>query len=459
MKNKNNFLLSMLPVSEHEWRAPSSIKAQRAGLGQRLGALLLLLAVLLLASAPARADLSIDITTSGGQQIPIAVLNFAQEPKQGETVISKVVGADLARSGQFALVDGSDISPLPADETQVNWDLWKQRNALYLVLGKVSVTTVGQLQIDMLLLDVAGRRPLVAFHVKGQQNQMRMLAHHAADQIFDKITGLGPMFASRVAYILRQGDKRSLMVADSDGFNPQRLLTTTEPMISPRWSPDGLKLAYVSFELGKPMVVVQNLSNGQRKIVARFKGNNSAPAWSPDGRTMAVTLTQDGGSNIYIIPSEGGTPRQLTHSRSISTEAVFTPDGNSMYFVSDRDGGPQIFLKPIEGNSSQRVSFGSTYCVSPRVSPDGTLLAYVSRNEGTFHLVVQDISSGQVQVPSDTGMDESPSFAPNGKYLLYATRVQDRGILAIVSTDGKIRQRISSPAGDVVEPVWGPLIP
>jgi TolB protein len=419
----------------------------------------LFLASLVFCSTPARADLSIDITTSGGQQIPIAVLNFAQEPKQGETVISHVVGADLARSGQFALVDGSDVSPLPANETQVSWDQWTQRNALYLVLGKVTSPAKDQLQIDVLLLDVAGRRPLESIQVRGLQSQMRMLAHHVADRLYQKITGDGPMFASRVAYILREGQKRTLMVADSDGFNPQRLFATNEPMISPRWSPDGSKLAYVSFELGKPVVVVQTMSTGQRKVVAHFKGNNSAPAWSPDGKTMVVTLTQDGGANLYLIPAEGGTPRQITKGHSISTEAVFTPDGGSLYYVSDREGGPQIFLRAISAEGSQRVSYGSSYCVSPRVSPDGSKLAYVSRSEGTFHLVVQDIASGQVQVPSDTGMDESPSFAPNGKYLLYATRVQGKGILAIVSVDGKIRQRISSPAGDVVEPVWGPLIP
>jgi TolB protein len=420
--------------------------------------LALTLAALLAVALPARADLSIDITTSGGQQIPVSVLYFAQEP-QGESVISRVVAADLARSGQISLVDGTDIKPLPVDAAQISWDQWTSRNALYVVLGKVTSPNKDQLQIDVQLLDVAGRRPLEAIQVKGPQSQIRMLAHRAADRLFKRITGDGPMFASRVAYILKEGQKRSLMVADSDGFNAQRLLSTTEPMISPRWSPDGMKLAYVSFELGKPMVVVQTLSTGQRKVVARFKGNNSAPAFSPDGKTLAVTLTQDGGANIYTIPAEGGTPRQITKGHSISTEAVFTPDGDNLYYVSDREGGPQIFTRSLNGEGAQRVSFGSSYCVSPRISPDGSKLAYVARSDGSFHLVVQDLASGQVQVPSDTGMDESPSFAPNGKYLLYATRVGDKGLLAMTSVDGKIHQRISNPTGDVVEPVWGPLLP
>lgn len=416
--------------------------------------------LLLAVTLTAKADLSIDITTNGGQQIPVSVLYFAQEPQPENAVISRVVASDLARSGQIALVDGTDINPPPVDSSQINYDQWTSRNALYVVLGKVSRPSPDRFQIDVQLVDVAGRRPLEAIQVIGPQSQVRMLAHRVADRVFQKITGDGPMFASRIAYIMKEGQKRSLMVADSDGFNAQRLLTTSEPMISPRWSPDGQKLAYVSFELGKPMVVVQTLATGKRKVVAHFKGNNSAPAFSPDGRTLAVTLTQDGPANIYLMPAEGGTPTQITKGHSISTEAVFTPDGNSLYYVSDKEGGPQIFTRAASGEgNSQRVSFGSSYCVSPRVSPNGQMLAYVSRNEGAFHLVVQDIQTGQVQVPSDTGMDESPSFAPNGKYLLYATRVEGRGILAITSVDGKIHQRLSNTNGDVVEPVWGPLLP
>jgi TolB protein len=259
---------------------------------------------------------------------------------------------------------------------------------------------------------------------------------------------------------MKLGPQRyELQIADSDGFNPQNALVSREPIISPAWSPDGSKLAYVSFEQRKPVVYVHTVATGQRITVANFKGSNSAPAWSPDGRMLAVTLTRDGNSQIYLVNADGSNVRRFTRSSGIDTEAEFSSDGQ-VYFTSDRGGGPQVYRMPVGGGDAQRVTFKGDYNISPRPSPDGKSLAYVSRRGGRFQIYTLDLASGQELLLTDTAKDESPSYAPNGKMILYATEIGGRGVLAMVSSDGRVKQRITTAqGGDVREPTWGPFLP
>jgi TolB protein len=287
---------------------------------------------------------------------------------------------------------------------------------------------------------------------------LRLAGHQIADYIYEKITGQKGIFATRIAFITKQSNVFRLTIADWDGENPSVALRSTEPIISPSWSPDGRRLAYVSFESQKPVVYVHSLSDAQRVAVANFRGSNSAPAWSPDGRSLAVALTRDGLSQIYLISSTGeGAPVRLTTSSGIDTEPVFSPDGRFIYFTSDRGGAPQIYRMPASGGDVSRITFGSPYNVSPRVSPDGRMLAFISRRDIGLVLVVRDLASGSERVLSDGGREESPSFAPNSRWVMYATRSAGRDSLMAVSIDGRTKQRLSSDAADIREPTWGPF--
>jgi TolB protein len=288
----------------------------------------------------------------------------------------------------------------------------------------------------------------------------RLAAHKIADDIYEKLTGIKGVFSTRIAYVVQQGKQYRLEVADADGENVIPALTSTEPIISPSWSPDGTKVAYVSFEQRKPVVYVQNLVTRQRTVIANEKGNNSAPSWSPDGTKVAVALSKPGNTQIYIANADGSGLRRLTTSTGtiIDTEPQFSADGKYIYFTSDRSGGAQIYRMSVNGGEAQRVTFGSSYNISPRISADGKTLAYISQRNGGFQLFVLDLETRQEQRLSDTTSDDSPSFAPNGKYILYATQNGGKRSLAVASTDGRVKQRLSIQAGNIKEPTWGPFM-
>jgi TolB protein len=405
----------------------------------------------------AQAQIKIDIIGSGASQIPVAIVPFRDETGLRQQ-LTPVVAGDLARSGLFKLVDAGGIKPV-FEADQIDYAQWRARGADAVLIGSVA-TRGDRHEIRFRVMDTQRQTQLAGFIYTATAAQLRLTAHKIADVIYEKLIGEPGAFATRIAYVVRRSGKRyELHVSDADGYGPQTILASNEPIISPTWSPDGSRLAYVSFESRKPVVYVQSLSGGGRKAVANFFGSNSAPAWSPDGRRLAVVLSKGGGSQMYLISADGsGQPRQLASSTSIDTEPNFSPDGKSIIFTSDRGGSPQIYRIPASGGSPQRLTYEGTYNVSARHSPDGKGFVFIQRNGRRFNVAVQDFASRQVQVLTDGGVDESPSFAPNGRMILYASEIRGRGILAAVSSDGRVKQRFTEDAGDIREPAWGPIV-
>ncbi len=402
----------------------------------------------------AHAQLRVEIAGVGANQIPVAIATFGDESLSPHQV-SAIIKADLLRSGYFKVIDTGTVL---TENSQVNLADWKARGADALVVGSVQRLPDGRLDVKYRLFDTIKQAQLSSLALANQPQFIRISAHKIADDIYEKLTGIRGAFATRIAYVTRAGKEFRLEIADSDGEGTQIALRSNEPIISPAWSPDGTKVAYVSFENKKPVVYIQDLVSRKRTVAANFKGSNSAPSWSPDGSRLAVALSRDGLTQVYVINAAGGSPRRLSNSNSIDTEPQFSADGQSIYFTSDRSGGPQIYKMSSSGGEARRVTFSGSYNISPRISPDGKFLAYISRREGKFQLFTLDLSNSQEQRLSDTVKDESPSFSPNSKYLLYATESGRRGTLAVVSVDGQVKQRLTTQAGDIREPTWGPFM-
>ena len=416
------------------------------------------LATFLFIANPARAQLTIEIIGGGANQIPVAVLPFVGETALPQS-ITEIIEQDLTRSGRFRTLFVGGISPLPSEMAQVNFADWKSRLADALVIGQAHRLPDGRFEVRFRLLDVLKQTQIGGIAYTLSAAQVRLTAHKIADFIYEKLTGERGVFSTRIAYVVRQGARFELRVADADGQNAQSILISQEPIMSPVWSPDGTRMAYVSFQNKKPILFVQNLSASKQPApVANYRGSNSAPAWSPDGKTLAAVLTRDGNSQIYLMNADGSNLRRLTTSGAIDTEPFFTPDGQSIYFTSDRGGSPQIYRMAASGGEPVRVTFDGDYNVSPRVSPDGKTLAFISRISGRFQLMVMDLENRQIQALTDGQRDESPTFAPNGRIILYASDIDNRGVLAAVSSDGRFKQRLGIQAADIREPSWGPFM-
>lgn len=414
-----------------------------------------MLATLLAAPAlPAFAQFRVEVSGVGLTQLPIVIAQFRGEA-QSPQKISAIVQADLERSGQFRAIDAGGAV---LDETsRPDVGLWRQKAADSLVTGSVTRLADGRFDVRFRLWDVVKGQDLGGQSYVVPQGDLRLAAHRIADFIYEKLTGEKGVFSTRIAYVTRAGGRHTLWVADADGENAQSALASPEPIISPAWSPSGNQLAYVSFESRKPVVYVHDVSSGRRRLIANFRGSNSAPAWAPDGRTLAVTLSRDGGSQLYTIDANGGEPRRLMQGGSIDTEPAFSRDGKSIYFVSDRGGAPQIYRVGVSGGSAERVTFNGSYNISPALSADGRWLAYVSRVGGAFKLQLMELATGTVTSLTDTNSDESPSFAPNSRLIVYATQLQGREALMTTTLDGKIKARLAGKGGDIREPDWGPF--
>ena len=417
---------------------------------------------MLLWPAMAPAVLTIEITRGVDVGTPIAIVPFGWEGQaQPPLNISDVIEADLARSGRFAVLPRKDFISLPHDDKDVVYKDWRILKAEALVIGSVRPAAPGKFQVQFRLYDVFKGNQIAGFRYSVSADMLRSVAHQISDIIYEKITGEPGAFNTRIAYVTREqppGVKPvyKLQVADSDGFNSQTVVRTPEPLMSPAWSPDGKRLAYVSFEDRRSKVYIQNMLDGRRTLVAEFTGINGAPAWSPDGKSLAMTLSRDGNAEIYAMQLDTRALRRLTRDPAIDTEPSWSPDGRDIVFTSDRAGTPQIYRMSAAGGAAERLTFEGDYNARPSYAADGKSVTFVSRSQGGFRIAVLRLDNRSMQVLTETSLDESPSFAPNGRMIIYATEVRGRGVLASVSADGRVRQLFKLEEGDVREPAWSP---
>lgn len=423
---------------------------------------LLLISVL----TPWRVDGALDITITQGQEgaLPIAIVPFGNDVATSSPItdIADVVSKDLARSGRFAPLPREDLPGRPHQESDINFSDWRLMGTESLAIGRVGALPGGRYNVEFRLFDVFEGSQLVGFQFDAAADELRRTAHQISDIIYETLTGERGTFSTSIAYITESeqpdGSKRyRLNVADSDGENASTVLDSGEPVMSPAWSPNGSQLAYVSFEGERPQVYVQDLASGNRRSVASYPGINGAPAWSPDGSRLALTLSKDGNPEIYVLNLRSGALTRLTNNAAIDTESAWAPDGQSLVFTSDRGGTPQIYRISVNGGRPQRVTFEGTYNARAAFTPDGTKLALVHGNQGVYRIAVLDLENNALQVLTDTGLDESPSIAPNGSMILYATTDAGGPSLAAVSVDGRVRQRIAVAEGQVREPAWSPF--
>ena len=413
----------------------------------------------------AEARLTIEITGGAEGAVPIAVVPFkfsAQLSSNSRATesISRIIGDDLHRSGRFKILPEQDMLAKPSQAEEVNFRNWQALGQDNLVIGELNDLGSGNCLVKFRLFDVFKGAQLDDYNIPCEMSQLRRTAHQISDMIYARLTGEPGVFSTRIAYVtsLRGLDNKTvykLQVADADGYNPQTILTSQEPIMSPAWSPDGARIAYVSFEKKAPAIFVQQLRSGRREQVTAYPGINGAPAWSPDGSKLAMTLSKDGGPDIYIMNMISRSLKRLTRSYAIDTEPVWTVDGKGIIFTSDRGGKPQLYSVSVNGDRVRRLTYEGSYNAKANVSPDGKLLAMVHGVSGKYRIAVLELSTGHLRVLTDGVLDETPSFAPNGSMILYA-RQGGRGQLSAVSIDGRVHQRLVLDAGEVREPAWSP---
>lgn len=416
-------------------------------------------------SATAHAQLQIEITKGIDNPTPIAIVPFAWSGSgTAPEDVARVVDSDLVRSGQFAPVSRRDMLSFPTRASEIYFRDWRAINSDYVLIGRVQPTQPGSVEISYQLFDTVRQQQIAEGTVQGVLPELRMLAHKVSDAIYQKLTGIPGAFATRLLYVSvtrnpNGKDFYRLTLADSDGARPIVLLESREPILAPSWSPDGNEVAYVSFETSRPAIYRQNLRTGAREQLTNFKGLNNSPVWSPDGNSMAMVLSKDGNPDIYLMNLRSKTLKRLTQHYAIDTEPTWMPDGKSILFTSDRGGRPQIYRYDLMSGKTTRVTFEGSYNARARVAQDGRNVALVHQNNGQFHIAVHDLVTERLTVLTSTNLDESPSIAPNGSMVLYATKRGERSILSAVSVDGGVSFSLPAREGSVQEPAWSPYMP
>jgi TolB protein len=419
----------------------------------------------------AHAALHLELTQGVNGALPIAIVPFANQTDSvpGNTTLSQVISNDLQNSGEFSVKTGGMLSQQPTSLAAIQPAYWQKQGINDVVVGQVQQTGGDRFLVSFQLADVnalganKNSAALLSQTFSTNRNGLRQLAHHISDMIYQKLTGVRGVFSTKIAYVLVQNYGTSsaryqLIVADQDGFAPQALLSSAEPMMSPTWSPDGRSIAYVSFENHRATIKVQNLATGARQTIAQYPGMNNAPAFSPNGRRMAMVLTLNGNPNIYIMDLATRHLTQITNDYAIDTEPTWAPDASALYFTSNRGGGPEIFRFDFATGQTSRITFDGDYNARSRLTPDAHTLVMMHRQDGAFNIAKQDLTSGRVTVLTDSGADDSPSLAPNGKMVLYGTRFGGHEVLGLVSMDGRVKLRLPSQQGDVQDPSWSPFL-
>ena len=427
-------------------------------------ALPLIVLLSLVATVSWSKPLEIEITKGIDTALPIAIVPFGWDsPTVLPLDVASVVTSDLQRTGLYEAIDDSDFLSTPTAIDDVEFRDWRLLDASNLVIGNITEEAAGYV-IEFYVFDVFKGKKLTGYALRANKQNLRNAAHQISDIVYETLTGQKGAFATRIAYVSvseKAGKKRySLQVSDADGYNPQSLVNSPEPLLSPSWSPDGTQIAYVSYEQRRPRIYVQQVATGKREVISSFPGLNSAPVWSPNGKKLALVLSKDGNPDIYVMDMASKELSRLTTSAAIETEPTWSPNGRTIAFTSDRGGNPQIYRISVEGGRSERLTFEGKYNARPRFSPNGEFLAMVhvgNNSNGAYRIAVLDMDIGTLRVLTAGQLDESPSFSPNGSMIIYATEQQGRGVLAAVSIDGRVHQRLSIDDGDTREPVWSPF--
>ena len=405
------------------------------------------------------------VTSGSDRATPIAVVPFGL---QGGSVlpedIADIIGNDLRNSGYYSPIPRQNMISQPSQASEVIFRDWKALGAQYVMVGSI-VPAGGRLQVQYALFNVATEQQVLTGSVAGSTDQLRDMAHYIADHSFEKLTGIKGAFSTRMLYVTAErfstnNTRYTLQRSDYDGARAVTLLQSREPILSPRFAPDGKRIAYVSFEQKRPRIFIQNIDTGRREQVTNFEGLNGAPAWSPDGSRLAFVLSKDGNPDIYVMNVASRQISRVTAGPGINTEPFWGKDGNTLYFTSDRGGKPQIYKQSVGGGGAERVTFVGNYNANPKLSADEKTLVMIHRQQGftNFKVAAQDLQRGSVKILSETSLDESPTVAPNGTMLIYATRQQGRGVLMLVSLNGRVRLPLPTAQGEVREPSWSPYL-